>query len=134
MRNEIKKIIVSSDPVNLQVVESFLIEIDQKYGICSSVYPNILITLTEAVDNAIHHGNNADHNKNIAICCKIKSSGLTFKISDEGSGFNHKKLPDPTSPEQIHKENGRGVYIMKQLSDKLTYKDRGRTVEIHFTL
>ena len=134
MRNEIKKIIVSSDPINLQVVENFLNEIDRTYGICSKVYPNILIALTEAVNNAIHHGNNADHNKKIAICCKIKTSGLIFKISDEGHGFNYKTIPDPTSPERIHEESGRGVFIMKQLSDKLTYTDHGSTVEIHFSL
>jgi len=132
--NEVKKVIVSSDPVNLQVVENFLNEIHNKYGICSNKYPNILITLTEAVNNAIHHGNNADINKSIAICCRIKKSGLTFRISDEGEGFNHKKIPDPTSPERIDQEDGRGVFIMKQISDRLEYSDKGRTVEIYFAL
>lgn len=131
---EVKKVILTSDPMNLQRVEEFISEINRQHEICPKVYPNILITLTEAVSNAIHHGNNADVNKKIAICCRIKSSRITFKISDEGQGFNHKNLPDPTSPTQIDKENGRGVYIMRQLSDKLKFSDNGRTVEIQFSL
>jgi len=131
---EIKKVIVTSDPVNLQVVESFLNEIHEKYGICAKIYPNILITLTEAVNNAIHHGNKADCNKKIAICCRINPKKLTFRISDEGKGFNHKKIPDPTSPDRINQEDGRGVFIMKQLADKLKFRDNGRTVEVQFSL
>lgn len=131
---EVKKVILTSDPMNLQRVEEFINEIHQQHNICPEVYPNILITLTEAVSNAIHHGNNADINKKIAICCRIRSSRITFKISDEGKGFNHKILPDPTAPELVDKENGRGVYIMRQLSDKLKFTDNGRTVEIQFSL
>jgi len=131
---EVKKVILTSDPMNLQRVEEFINEIHQQHKLCPKVYPNILITLTEAVSNAIHHGNNADVNKKIAIWCRIRHSKITFKISDEGKGFNHKKLPDPTSPERIDKENGRGVYIMKQLSDKLRFSNNGRTVEIQFSL
>lgn len=131
---EIKKVIVSSDPVNLNVVEALMNEIREEYNICPKLYPNILITLTEAVNNAIHHGNQGDFNKKIAIFCQIKPKKLTFRISDEGSGFNHKQIPDPTSPERIDLEDGRGVYIMRQLSDKLKFKDKGRTVEIQFSL
>lgn len=131
---EVKKVILSSDPVNLQVVEDFINEINKKHQICPSIYPNILITLTEAVNNAIHHGNNADVNKKIAIYCKIKPSKITFRISDEGKGFNHKSLPDPTTADRIDQEDGRGVFIMKKLSDKLKFTDNGRTVEIQFSL
>lgn len=131
---EVKKVILTSDPMNLQRVEDFIKEIHQQQPICPKVYPNILITLTEAVSNAIHHGNNADANKKIAICCRIKNSHIIFKISDEGLGFNYQNLPDPTTPEQIDKENGRGVYIMRQLSDKLKFSDNGRTVEIQFSI
>ena len=131
---EVKKVIVSSDPVNLNVVESFINEINEQQKIGPDKFPNILITVTEAVNNAIYHGNNADCSKSIAIYCRIKPDKLTFRISDEGKGFNHRNLPDPTSPERIDQEDGRGVYIMRQLSDKLTFRDKGRTVEIHFCL
>ena len=131
---DVKKVIFSSDPGNIQFVEEFINEIDRKYPICPKLYPNILITLTEAVTNAIHHGNNADINKKIALCCRVRPTKLTFRISDEGKGFNHRRIPDPTSPERIDQEDGRGVFIMKQLSDKVLFRDNGRTVEIHFSL
>jgi len=123
-----------SNPENLDAVAQFIKEIDARQSISPQVYPNILITLTEAVANAIHHGNKADVNKKIAIYCKIFPSKLTFSISDEGNGFNHRKLPDPTTPDRIDKEDGRGVFIMKQLSDKVCYRNKGRTVVLHFAL
>ena len=131
---EVKKVILSSDPLNIQFVEEFINEIDRNFPICPKIYPNILITLTEAVNNAIHHGNNGDVNKKIAIYCRMRSGKLTFRISDEGKGFNHKMIPDPTDPDRIEQEDGRGVFIMKQLSDKIKFKDKGRTVEIQFSL
>jgi len=134
LHHEVKKIVLMSDPENLDAVAQFVKEIDAQQAIGSQVYPNILITLTEAVANAIHHGNKADVNKKIAIHCKIHPSSLTFRISDEGNGFNHRKLPDPTTPDRIDKEDGRGVFIMKQLSDKVSYRNKGRTVIIQFSL
>ena len=59
---------------------------------------------------------------------------LAFKISDEGCGFDHESLPDPTSPENILKIGGRGVFLMKQLSDDVLFHDNGSTVEIQFNL
>jgi serine/threonine-protein kinase RsbW len=132
--HEVLQMVLPSDPENLDVVAQFVREIDAQQSISPQVYPNILITLTEAVTTAIHHGNKADVNKKIAIHCKIFPSKLTFRISDEGNGFNHRKLPDPTTPERIDKEDGRGVFIMKQLSDKVSYRNKGRTVIIHFAL
>ena len=131
---EVKRIVLTSNPDNLDAVAQFVKEIDARQSISPQVYPNILITLTEAVANAIHHGNKADCNKKIAIDCKINPARLTFRISDEGNGFNHRKLPDPTTRDRIDKEDGRGVFIMKQLSDKVSYRNKGRTVIIQFSL
>lgn len=95
-----------------------------------NLYPNILISLTEAVNNAMQHGNRYDDNKNIVVECKERPRQLFLSISDEGSGFDPRKIPDPTSSERIEEEGGRGVFLMKQLTDEIHFLNHGRTVEL----
>ena len=113
-------------------VEPYIEEIATKYNIEPDKYPNMLISLTEAVNNAIIHGNNEDASKYVDIKFKETSTGLCFEISDEGEGFNPNALPDPTAPENIECCGGRGVFLMKELSDKIDFGDNGRRVYIHF--
>jgi serine/threonine-protein kinase RsbW len=53
-------------------------------------------------------------------------------ISDNGAGFDYNNLPDPTAPENIEKENGRGVFLMKSLADEVAFNDSGNEVSIYF--
>jgi len=103
-----------------------------KCNFTREVYDNILISLTEAVNNAILHGNKADVKKFVNINCVEKKQKVVIRISDEGVGFNPQKVADPTLPENIDCCGGRGVFIMQQLSDKIKFLDNGRTVEMHF--
>lgn len=92
----------------------------------------MLISLTEAVNNAIIHGNKADAKKFVKINCKEKTHEVVIRISDEGTGFNPLEIKDPTLPENIAECGGRGVFIMRELADQLVFLDDGRTVELHF--
>lgn len=123
---------LSSESRSIGEVEPYVEEIAMKYKIEPAKYPNILISLTEAVNNAIIHGNNEDASKFVNICVKETKTGLCFEVCDEGEGFNPNTIPDPTAPENIECCGGRGVFLMKELSDKIVYKDNGRTVKIHF--
>jgi serine/threonine-protein kinase RsbW len=125
---------LTSDPRNIGKIESLVKKLANKYRISSDLYPNILISLTEAVNNAIVHGNNQDQNKYVNINIEEEQNVLSFRISDEGAGFNHSKLPDPTAPENIECLGGRGVFLIKQLSDRVNYYNNGSTVEIQFNL
>jgi serine/threonine-protein kinase RsbW len=106
----------------------------ERYKISPDIYPNILISLTEAVNNAIHHGNGEDSNKSIIIQLIKGTSKICLNVTDEGEGFDHTKLPDPTAPENLTKCGGRGVFLMHQLSDHVCYKNNGCTVELTFHL
>lgn len=123
---------ITSDPKNIFQLENYLTEIgigqeDDKYG-------DILISLTEAVNNAIIHGNAGDHNKHVHILIKELTDGISFCVSDEGDGFNPNKLPDPTSDAQIEVCGGRGVHIMKCLADDIKFDNNGSTVEMFFSM
>ena len=105
-----------------------------KFGLDPELYPNILISLTEAVNNAIQHGNRNDISKVVCVKSEKMQEVLCCEISDEGSGFDPSALPDPTAPENIEKPGGRGVFLMRQLSDRVFFKNNGSTVALEFNL
>lgn len=128
------KFTLTSCPSQIEKLELFIKRVTSSCQIKKAKHPEILISLTEAVNNAIIHGNNEDKNKKVNILCRESSKKITFYISDEGSGFDPNGVKDPTKIENIELCGGRGVHIMKELSDKLAYHDNGRTVELQFKL
>jgi len=129
-----EELTLNSDPKNVARVETFVEKIAKKYAISPNVYGNILISLTEAVTNAITHGNCSDFNKMVTLKLEYYPKKLAFIVSDQGNGFDFENLPDPTSPENLLRIGGRGVFLMRQLSDGVNFHDDGRTVEILFQI
>jgi len=125
---------LSSDPRNIALVESFVERAAEQYKIDPDIYGNILITLTEAVNNAIIHGNCKDESKTVQIQLRKKRDALAVSVSDEGCGFDLNAIPDPTCPENILQVGGRGVFLMQQLCDAVQFQNNGATVEMEFKL
>jgi len=125
---------LTSIPGNVSEVEPFVEKLVDRFRINPDKQCNILVSLTEAVTNAIVHGNCKDESKIVQIKLKKQNDCLALRVSDEGQGFDHRNLPDPTAPENIVKTGGRGVFLMKQLSDDLAFYNNGSTVEIQFKL
>lgn len=123
-----------SHPKNVSCIEPYVNQVVEAYGVDTEMYGNILISLTEAVNNAIIHGNDHDAEKMVRVRLKRDDKRLVFLISDEGEGFNFNDLPDPTAPENILKLGGRGVFLMRQLADLVIFSDEGSTVEVQFKL
>jgi serine/threonine-protein kinase RsbW len=129
-----KKVIIASKIENLREIERIVDEISAKYNLGSEVYGNVLIACLEAVNNAITHGNKLDTNKNVELLFRIEERKLTIVTKDEGPGFDFENIPDPTLPENIEKVNGRGIFLMKQLSDEIQFTDEGRVSEMVFNI
>ena len=134
MEEEAQTIELNSKPESMMAVESLIEEVRDKYGIDEDVFGNMFVALTEAVTNAIYHGNKGDPNKKVHIEYKHSPHNITFIITDEGPGFDYFNLPDPTAPENLEKESGRGVFLMKSLTDQLIFSENGRVVELNFKL
>lgn len=116
-------------------VETLIDQVCKQFNLSEDYYGNILIAVTEAVNNAIEHGNNGLPEKKFKVECNDQGNGrLVFKVSDEGPGFDFLNLPDPTDPENIDKPNGRGIFLMRNLADEVHFHDAGQTVEIKFNL
>jgi len=114
------------------MIESFIDNAREKFSLDDDIYGNIMIAITEAVNNAIRHGNNSDSSKNVSLSLTLEKSLIKFKVQDEGDGFDYENLPDPTAPENIEKPGGRGIFLMKHLSDEVEFKEGGRIVELSF--
>jgi serine/threonine-protein kinase RsbW len=125
---------LTSKPNCIYQVETYVKRLVKKHKLSSDMYPNILISLTEAVNNAILHGNHNDETKEVHILTKKENELLRFIVSDEGKGFDFQNVPDPTSPENLEKVGGRGVFLMCQLSDQVRFYNNGSTVELVFRL
>jgi serine/threonine-protein kinase RsbW len=125
-----------SKPDSIGKVEAFVEDLKDRYDIRDDVFGNILISITEAANNAIIHGNRCDESKEVSIdvSYNVDSKVLTFKVQDQGEGFDFNNLPDPTSPENLEKITGRGVFLMKQLADWVIFADSGSQVELQFRL
>lgn len=125
---------ISSNPNNILELESYLKDLEFDFILDDEKYADILISLTEAVNNAIIHGNKGDESKKVNIYMREKADGVAFCVTDEGAGFNHNRVPDPTCAEKLECCGGRGVYIMKMLADKIVFADNGSTVEMYFSI
>lgn len=120
---------------NLVVAEKLIDDVCQKYKVDEDNYGNILIAVTEAVNNAINHGNKQDPTKKVHMeVTYLSDRSLKFTIRDEGDGFDYASLPDPTDPENIEKISGRGVFLMQNLADQIDFSEDGKSVEMRFRL
>ena len=117
---------------NIRIVESFIDNAKEKFNLDDDIYGNIMVAVTESVNNAIRHGNKSDKKKNVHLFLSLNDNLIRFVIKDEGIGFDYHNLPDPTSPENIDKPSGRGIFLMKHLSDEVNFSNNGSLVELSF--
>lgn len=125
---------IASTPENIVLLESFIDQVKEAENVGDDVYGNIIISMTEAVNNAIIHGNDCDPSKEVTIRCRKEGNKVIFTVEDQGAGFDFNNLPDPTDPENLEKLTGRGVFLMSQLSDLLVFSNEGSSVEMHFKI
>jgi serine/threonine-protein kinase RsbW len=128
----IEKLSVPSDLSSVSIVESLIDRVCGSLGVHEDAYGNILIAVTEAVNNAVIHGNCFDTSRLVDVEVVDMDEKLCFIVKDQGKGFDFSNLPDPTAPENIEKENGRGIFLIKNLADDLVFDDNGRVVNIYF--
>lgn len=123
---------IPSLPENVRIIESFIDNAKEKFNLDDDIYGNIMISVTESVNNAIKHGNNGLKTKNVSISLKLNEDRILFRIKDEGKGFDYHNLPDPTAPENLEKPSGRGIFLMKHLADEVVFSDKGTVVDLIF--
>jgi serine/threonine-protein kinase RsbW len=129
-----KEIKISSGSLNLYKVELFVKEIFDYLELRTELFNKVLLCVNEAVVNSISHGNRFDQNKIVIIQSFFCNEYLYFRIVDEGEGFDYHDLADPTAYENIFKETGRGIFIIKNISDEITFREKGKVIEFKIKL
>jgi serine/threonine-protein kinase RsbW len=127
-----ESITINSDVENLKIVETVVDTLSKKLGIPDEVYGKILISTVEAVNNAILHGNKGDSRKMVKVDFTADGNFFNVTVTDEGEGFEYGNLPDPTDPKNIENLHGRGVFLMRNLSDEIEFNDSGNEVKMQF--
>ena len=128
-----KKIQINSKTNADGTVERTIVEVCEQMQIGEEKFANILLAVSEAVDNAIEHGNKNNPDKNVQLSYQSSPKEIVFAVTDQGQGFDLSDITDPTKPE--NPENaGRGILIMKMLSDKLEFLNEEKTVLLSFNL
>jgi serine/threonine-protein kinase RsbW len=123
-------LVIYSDKSELEKVSAFLTEIFTENHLSFSSFNKVLLCVSEAVINSIEHGNQNDRNKLVTIKITCEPSLIHVQIQDEGKGFNFSNIENPILTKNLKKESGRGIYIIKSLSDSLIYNEKGNEIQL----
>ncbi len=117
---------VKSDPKEVVQVELFLEKINKQLHLDDLRFNKLLVATTEAVNNSIVHGNKRNPQKIVTITLEFFNNTISVSVEDEGPGLDPSALPDPLTEENLLRENGRGVFLMRSLMDKVTFGKTSR--------
>jgi serine/threonine-protein kinase RsbW len=134
--SDTKKLVLSSTFEEMNRLEPFVDKLKQWAGFSDEDSNRILLTLSEAVNNAITHGNAENPEKQVVIQTILDRNKqiLQISIEDEGEGFNPDEIPDPLKDKNLLNEGGRGIYLIKQYADDIQFSKNGTKVTITFHL
>lgn len=123
-----------SSAQSIMEVTDLVQEVAEKLRLTPDTFGNVLVSLTEAVNNAIIHGNRQDESKFVEVKMLQKADKLSVTVKDQGKGFDYGNVPDPTTDDNLCRCGGRGVYLMRQLSQKCNFSENGRVVNMEFDI
>ncbi|UCF62971.1 MAG: ATP-binding protein [bacterium] len=130
---DIEILVISSNQNELFKVENLSNRISKKVSLSEGKSDNLAIVLTELVNNAILHGNKSQPHKTVTITVTYFKSNVKVSVKDQGNGFNPSQLKDPRDPENLWKEGGRGIFLVKNLVDEVEFNPSKEGMEIIVT-
>jgi serine/threonine-protein kinase RsbW len=111
-----------------------LTTLQEALGFNDEFYARLMLTVSEAATNGILHGNKLDESRTVTIKAYKDEDKLIFDSKDQGEGFNPESIPDPLAEENLLKPSGRGVFLMKEYADEVSYSENGTRLKLVFTL
>jgi serine/threonine-protein kinase RsbW len=125
---------LKSNIKELTRIERMTTKIAQNLNLSPDEQDNLSIAITEAVGNAILHGNKKDPRKSVDIIFRLSAKQIRVTVKDQGGGFDPKDLTNPTDPQNILKESGRGIFILKSLMDDVSFSFTAEGTVITFIM
>ncbi len=123
-----------SDRSRLSRLPDELEALRRSCAMSEAAFYNVVLAMTEAVVNAIVHGNKEDPSKRVTMELTCDEKGIHCRVSDEGEGFSLEEVADPVAPENLFKEGGRGVFIIRAVSTELTIESTSEGTTMWFTI
>jgi serine/threonine-protein kinase RsbW len=116
------RLTLASNPKNIGKIEGFLKTIGKTVRLDEIQFHKLMVSLTEAVNNAIVHGNRSLPGKKVQVTCELLPGWVLVMIHDEGKGFKPEKVGNPLIKENLLRESGRGIFLMRTLMDKVEFE------------
>lgn len=127
---KIYRLKLRSNPKFISKVENFLRRINRSLHLDEIQFNKLLVSTSEAVNNGIIHGNLGDPDKKVSITCEVNATAVVVRVKDEGKGFEPEEVPDPLRKENLLRESGRGIFLMRTLMDHVDYFITPKGVEV----
>lgn len=121
MPHTVFRMTLPSDPKHIRRVEPFLKRVAKTTHLDEIQMHKLMVSLTEAVNNAIVHGNRSSKGKKVHVRCELRPGWLVVFVNDEGTGFNPGRVRNPLKKQNLMKEDGRGIFLMKTLMNKVEF-------------
>lgn len=125
MSRQIFRLNLKSTHEESEKIPDFVEDLQKKCNLDDEISGNLMLLLSEAVTNAIEHGNEMDPNKTAEIVVDITENEVVAMVKDEGIGFQPSEQESPLTEENLLKDSGRGVFLLKELSDEMEYQEEG---------
>lgn len=129
----ISMIIVSTPEAVYGAIENIMSALDG-LEMSEEAFYDVKLILSELFVNAMIHGNGQDPARKIAVDYLFSGEKLKLTITDEGAGFDHGRLYDPLAAGNVMKISGRGIFLVKNLADRLEFNEKGNSVTVEKTL
>lgn len=133
-RNNLTVLKMRSNTQSITQVTDLVAQVSEKLRLTPDTFGNVLVSLTEAVNNAIIHGNKQDESKYVEVMMQQKADKLSVTVKDQGKGFDYSSVADPTEAANLCRCGGRGVFLMRQLSQNCKFSENGRVVNMEFDI
>jgi serine/threonine-protein kinase RsbW len=102
-----------------------------RFGIAKDTEGEVEIAISEALANAVIHGNRENVDKHVDVICRCGMDGeVLIIVRDEGEGFDASAVRDPTEPERLLMTSGRGLHLMRALMDDISFEENGTVVRM----
>jgi len=115
-------------------IEGFLKKVNRSVHLDEIQMHKLMVSLTEAVNNAIVHGNKQDPQKKVSVECEILPGWLLFVVRDQGKGFRLDGVANPLHQKNLLRESGRGVFLMRTLMDRVEFERKRTGMEVSLWL
>lgn len=116
------RLVIPSEPKRIAEADEFIESSLRERGVPETLVSDVAIAATEMVNNAIIHGNKKDASKNVTISMEFTATEVQIRVEDQGNGFNPDAVPDPLAEENLLREVGRGIFIVRSLMDEIRYE------------